>query len=424
MFLMFRQSGGGTDAVVAVPKPDLAGLEPIIVQAIEKAQSKVRRSPNSDLAWGELGKTYWVYDLNEAAKKCLAQASALRPKEGRWAYFHSLAFLPEDPAGCIPVLKTAVKLLGESRIKPRLRLAQLLSGQGKFEQAETHFNTILTQDPGNAPATLGLGKTANAAGRIDEAKSLLISCSTNQLTSKAANELLAGIYLREGNTAASEKAKKIADRIESDKEWEDPFVVEASSLRTGRAAWLDHAEHLIRAKKFNEASPIIDLLLQHYPNEPKAHLHKGRIELVKRNLPDAETAFRLALQYDPTDVEAKVQLGVALFYQQLFKEAEVVLQEAVTLSPNLAEAHFNLGLSQTSQGKTEAAIESFQSAIRFKPNLADSYIGLGTALATKGDIDGAVKSIKQALELKPGDPRATSLLTQIQNSQIERKPEP
>lgn len=398
---------------VAPPDPDLSGFAPMIVQSIGEARRRVLDTPTLAAAWAKLGKTYWVYDLIDAARECFKRAITLDPDDGRLVYFHSLTFLPGDLGGCLPHLTNAVELLGNQTIAPRLRLAQILSSQGEFDQAETHFEKVHEQDPSNSVARLGLGKIANVRGNFDQARKWMESCRTSPYTASAANRLLAGLYLRQGDLDASEEATRLGDERESDLEWPDPFMVEAGNLRTGRRAWLDGAENYFRQGEPEKSLPLVELVLKHYPEEAKGHLFKGRIEMVRRQYPQATAAFRAAIHRDPENIEARVQLGVSLIHQKLMEEAEIVLMEAVALSPTLAEAYYNLGLCQGSLGKSEEAISAFGNAIRFKPDLAASYVGQAVVLAKVGRYAEAKSSLDQALLINPDDSRAASLLESV-----------
>ena len=398
---------------IAPPNPDLSGLGPMIVESINTARRSVLDSPSSASAWEKLGKTYWVYDLIEAARECLIQARNLNPDDGRLIYFLSLTFLPGDLEGCLSHLTNAVQLLGDQTIAPRLRLAQILSSQGEFDQAKIHFEGILDQDSANPVAQLGLGKIANVLGEFDQAKKWMESCRTSPYTSRAANRMLAGLYLRQGDLDASEEAARLGDEREFDLDWPDPFMAEAGNLKTGRRAWLDGAEDYFRMGQMQKSMPLVELVLKHYPDEPKGYLFKGRIEMAQRRFPQAAEAFRSAIQRDPENIEARVQLGVALIHQKLMTEAEMILLEAVALSPTLTEAHYNLGLCQGSLGKSEEAISAFENAIRFKPDLPDSYIGLAVVLAKGKRYTEAKEALDHALLINPNNSRAASLLETV-----------
>ena len=51
--------------------------DPILVTAIEEAQSAVRDAPKSAAAWGKLGQILFVHGLDRQATECFARAGDL-----------------------------------------------------------------------------------------------------------------------------------------------------------------------------------------------------------------------------------------------------------------------------------------------------------------------------------------------------------
>src|SRR5262249_18483362 len=61
------------------PVVELAGIDPAVTRAIEKARAAVNQAPRSVEAWGRLGKTLLAHDFHVPASVCLAQAERLDP---------------------------------------------------------------------------------------------------------------------------------------------------------------------------------------------------------------------------------------------------------------------------------------------------------------------------------------------------------
>ena len=391
------------------PEVNLAEFEPVIIESIMAAKNRVTTQPASSDAWGELAQIYWVYGLTEASKVCFERARELSPEDGDLSYLHSLVFLPGDIQGCLSILTNAVSQLPAEKIAPRLRLAQLLSGQAEYDRAKTHFETVLQNDPTNAVAMLGLGRIANAHGDYGAASQWLEKCQKSPYTALAANRTLSNIYMRQGDTEAAQRATLLAEQTEADQDWPDPYLEKAGRLKTGKKAWLDSAEHHFKQRNLGESIRMVRQILETYPTESKGHLFMGRIQMAQREFVEATESFQTAIKHDAENVEAMVQLGVALFYQQLSPEAENVLKRAIAISPTLPEAHYNLGLSQAAQNKSVAASTSFKKAIQYRPNFGEAFIGLASSLAKQGQLLEAKNAVEQALTLNPNDSRATPI---------------
>src|SRR5579872_2380806 len=65
------------------PEPDLAGVDPDVVEAIAAAQDKVRQQPNNGPAWGLLGMVFFAHDFHDEAERSFVQAERLDSADGR-----------------------------------------------------------------------------------------------------------------------------------------------------------------------------------------------------------------------------------------------------------------------------------------------------------------------------------------------------
>lgn len=402
--------------IVPPPKVDLKGVDSMIVSTIQAAEKRLNKQPHSATAWGTLGIIYWVNELKEPGGFCLKQAIRLDPKVGKWVYFEGLTFLPDDKKSAIASIEKAADMLDKDSYAPRLRLANILSEDGDFLKAEPHFRQVLERYPGNPMALLGLGHAARVKGEVEEATKYYEQCMDHAYTKKAAHTALAAIYLRNEQPEKADASQKVAESIAEDQDWDDPFLAQAKPYRVGKTAWLESASSMMRRSQFKEALPLIEKIIQFYPDTSKAHIFLGKIRLAQKQYQDAETALRKALNFDKESVEALVQLGVCLYWQQRFDESIAMLESALIHSPELAEAHYNLGLSLASTNKKNEAKTAFAKAIRSKPSLVDAYIGLATMFIQDQQIEPAYKTLLKAKEVAPTHPRVMSLLQQFKRT--------
>ena len=90
-----------------LPKVDLTAVDPLIVEAIQTAEQKVRDHPRSGDAWGELATVYAVHDFASAAEPCFIKAEHFSPKEAQWPY---LAMLGLVAAAVLPFARAPFAL--------------------------------------------------------------------------------------------------------------------------------------------------------------------------------------------------------------------------------------------------------------------------------------------------------------------------
>ncbi|MDG1890911.1 MAG: tetratricopeptide repeat protein [Verrucomicrobiota bacterium] len=400
---------------VELPVVDLSQTDPMIVKAIHKAEALVKRHGNSATAWGELGIIYWVNEIEAPWGIYFGHASSLAPKAGKWSYYDGLTYLPDNIPEAVARITLAADALDTISYAPRLRLANILSGDGRMQEAAPHYENILQKYPENPMAKLGLGRVESANGELIKARKLFEACRDHPFTKKAANIALAALYLRVQEPALAEAAEQTAGGVKSDLKWEDPFLNEIKRFKLGRVAWMDSAGKLVRRGQYEKALPLVTRIIETYPDIAQAYIYMGKIRLAQRQYGDAETSLLKALTQDAGSVEARVQLGVALIWQKRHDEALQILREAIKRSPDLAEAHYNLGVCLAEKNETRAAVEAFLTSIRLKPDLIEPYIGLATLLMRANQKDDAIKTLQRALEVAPENSRVRSMIDQIKS---------
>lgn len=138
------------------------------------------------------------------------------------------------------------------------------------------------------------------------------------------------------------------------------------------------------ARRFREASQILEKILSLQPNNPDALHLTGLLAQDTGKLAQAEELIALAV-----------------------KAARVP-------SPNML---VNLGNAQREQGKLDECMAAYDKALAIDPTYVDAYINRGTAWRYKEDYKAAVADFEKAVELRPDLPapylRAAHGLTEI-----------
>jgi tetratricopeptide (TPR) repeat protein len=397
---------------ITAPKPpavSLAEMDPAIVSVLEECYGAVRDSPRSGEAWGKLGTALLAYEFKNQAQICFREAEQRAPDDPRWPYFHGLSMFPDSTDEGLGKLRRAVDLHGNADSAARNRLATILLEQGHFDEAEQHFRIVLKRWPDDPAAILGLGKLAFVRGRLEESLTYLNRAASNRHTAKASRHLIATVYQRLGQTEEATQVIREVAELPNDVPLPDPFIDEASNVRTGRKAWLDYATQLIRQGRLDEATPLVLRTVRVYPNSAEAWILLARIHMRRKDYAAAKDSWEMALERAPEAVEAHMQLGVTLLHTGQANAAIERFQRAIELKPNLSEAHHNLGLSFTAVGQTGDALKAFREAIRLQPGFVDSYLGMADLLGSAGDIGQARKLLDQAFQLDPSDARTIRL---------------
>jgi tetratricopeptide (TPR) repeat protein len=175
-----------------------------------------------------------AHDFFSEANVCLSQAERLDPQEPRWPYYQGIALSLGDPDAAIPTLQRAADLCADTPDAPRLRLAEVLLGQGHYEEAADQFRHTLRRDPGNARAHLGLARVSYERDDLPGTLAHLRCFADNPFTRKAASVLLAETERRtEGKKPVGQSLDRAAG-LPDDPIWPDPFALELERLKKVR----------------------------------------------------------------------------------------------------------------------------------------------------------------------------------------------
>jgi tetratricopeptide (TPR) repeat protein len=344
---------------------------------------------------------------------CFAQAEALHPREPRWPYHQGTILYQGDPDAAIPKLQRAVERCGNDPDAPRLKLADVLLGQGHVAVAEDQWRRLIKGDPSHARAHLGLARLACQKDDLEQSMAHLSFAPNASRTRKAAHLLLAEVYERRGDKAAAEEASRRAATLPDDEPWPDRFDEEVKQLRTGKQVFLARADRLLRQGRAADAIALLQHTIKDYPDASGGWLLLGRAFLAKQDLSSAEEALRTASRLASDSVEIPFTLGGVRFLRGDPREAAVYFRQAVKLKPDFALAYYNLGHCLMRLGDRNGAIVAFRTAVSCKPDYAEAHVNLGDLLVQAGEGVEALPHLHDAAQLDPRDPRAKKLLGQL-----------
>ena len=397
-----------------LPEVDTTGLDPAIVEALDKASAEVRRSPQSAKAWGQLGMILVVHDFRTQGEHCLARAESLDPREPRWPYMQALtALVVADADAALPKLKQTVALCGNEPDAPRVRLAEFYLTQSRFDEAELQFRHLLQVNPRHARAHLGLARIAAQRGETRTCLEPLAIAQADKRTRKQALELMAQVQLRMGEEAKAEQTRKAAATLPDDPHWPDPFNDEAIDLQTGKAAWLKRARRFQELGQEAEAFALLRKTVDDYPDADDAWRSLGQFYLKHKNLSAADNALRRACELAPTSHENFYYVGSVRIVQNNMAGAIEWLRQATALKSDFAPAWYNLGNCLYHEKDKTGAIDAYRKAVRLDPNLFLGHLNLGTLLMQDGEDTEALVFARNALALEPADPRAKKLVDSL-----------
>src|SRR5207244_3018451 len=119
-------------------------------------------------AWGHLGKVLAAHEFIVEGDICFRQAEQLDPSQPRWPYYQAITLSLGNPEAAIPKLQRTVELCDCEPDRPRLRLAELLVGQGRLDDAADQLRRLLQKNANHPRAHLGLARLASLRGDLNE----------------------------------------------------------------------------------------------------------------------------------------------------------------------------------------------------------------------------------------------------------------
>ncbi len=166
----------------------------------------------------------------------------------------------------------------------------------------------------------------------------------------------------------------------------------------------------IQRREIAEAEAAFRRAIQSGPDLVMAHNNLGNVLRERGDLDGAVDCFRQAVRLKPDFAEPHNNLGNSLLQLGRLEEAEVSLRQALTLRPDSADVAFNLGLVLWRLEKLDESIACNRRAVQLDPGRAEAHANLGNGLMECGDLDAAIAEYQAALRLKPDAARVHSNL--------------
>jgi tetratricopeptide (TPR) repeat protein len=284
-------------------------------------------------------------------------------------------------------------------LQPRFELIELY--RGKTDQPADNetiarlYQEVLSQDPDNIQAILGLGWLYHQTGRRNQARELFQDLGRHSLNNNQVVRLVAQLYLENKKFDA---AKVILDGMLSAAPDNGNLHYLAGLASDGLKETETALYHFMRV-------PPESVF---YPN---AAVHIGFIYQEMGQLKKAIRFLEAVMVRFPENAEFPLYLGT--FYEQLedYKQAEAVLQKGLKIAPENPRLHFRLGVVYDKGGQKQRSIESMKTVIRLDPKHANALNYLGYTYADLGiHLTKAEAYIRRALEQSPDDGYITDSL--------------
>lgn len=306
---------------------------------------------------------------------------------------------------------------------PVLLFAGTVQGaSGSTAQAQAYFGRAVQLNPGLEVARRNLAQTQIALGQYDKAMETLKPMLDAKPPSTAALALAGDTMLRQDRPADAEKYyRRALSEAPNDERLQTAAAIarvsngddgkglaDLESLATkAKDTFADRALFAARLKRreYDLALAVLDSMLKKVPSSQASNYElRGRVELARKNLPAARSAFESALKTDPSLFSAVRNLALMDLQEDKPAQAMLRLQAAATADPRNPDAPMALAQLKLQQGAPLDEVKKLlASAITASPTAPEPRLALIDLLLRKRQFKDALAAASDAMAALPGD---------------------
>jgi tetratricopeptide (TPR) repeat protein len=407
--------------LVSVLAPNLDRMEKLSRLHVEEMQARcdpIIAAPDTSpkqrsKAYGELGKIYLIYHLEEAATACLTNAARLDADEFRWWYLlahaQDMDGKPQEAAAAMARALQAMEADPTARPPDRHAsycfLGTMALQLDKRDEARAMFESALALNPRGAFALFQLGQVAIQTGEPSKA------CAYFQ---RAAAERPYRVDIRRAWAMALRQAGDAAKAAE----------VDASQEATGKEGRLVYADPLYaEVQTLNRSAALMDRLAGQYFDRGEfrqAEAYQARAVAADPEMANFHSNHASTLLMLGRDAEALKELEAARRLDATMEEPRMMLcvlyaARPATAAQGLADARAwcaekpkevkpRLVLAEVyvHMGRYEDACHAYEQAAALAPESPEPYVGRAKMLAALGRHGEARDLLEKTQLLFPG----------------------
>jgi Flp pilus assembly protein TadD len=292
-------------------------------------------------------------------------------------------------------------------VEQAMQQAVAAHNQGKVQEAERFYSTILQTQPTHPEANHNLGLIAVSVNKVGAALAFFkIALETKPKIGQFWLSYIDALI----KDSQIETAKAVLEQGKNTGLFGNRFdyldkQLNAKSLGPTELQ-LNNLIEKYNNGRYYETEKLALLITQQFPEHQFSWKVLGAVYGDTGRQSEALDANQKAVQLAPHDAEAHNNLGNALKELGRLDEAEMSLRQAIALKFDYAEAHNNLGVILTALDRLDEAEFNLRHAITLKSDYIDAYNNLGIVLKELDRLDAAESSLRQAIALKPDNPEA------------------
>lgn len=320
-----------------------------VADAIACYQRVAQLTPQDAAAFISLGYAQFELELLEAARLNFEHALAIDPKHVDANFLLGSLLLRQGLSKQATQCFEATLALSPNFEPALMELARLQEGASDFESALAAYNRIISNHSPNCDARIGQVKMFLALERWQDALDAVLS------------------------------------HVKAD---------ESHMLRVYQALAMQ------RLKRNDEASVIVDQVLQQQPNNVEALQVKATILSALGQYQAALPIYQLAIAINPHFASAMSDAGAIYAKQGDFDQALSLYARAIEAQPDHADALYNYSTAFLHMGQCQEAIAMADRGLACCPNHADMHWVKAAALLRSGDFEQGWKEYEWRWQAK------------------------
>jgi spermidine synthase len=274
------------------------------------------------------------------------------------------------------------KAINPSYYNAYMELGQVLTSQGRFNEAIVQLSEALEIKPDSAEAHNNIGNVyANLGKAGDAIDHFSRALQINPESAETYNNL-GSMFATQGKTENAIENFSRAIKLVPD------YAVAHDNLGrvfAGQGRLEEALAHIYEALKIS-------------PESADFHNDAGLVLGQQGQISVSISQFSEALKINPDHFLANFNMGVAMSGQGKVEEAVSYFSKAAVIKPNDPEVHKILGMALENLGRFIEAAGQFSEVLKLEPESAENYDNLGVALAQTGQLEEAISHFNKALE--------------------------
>lgn len=279
---------------------------------------------------------------------------------------------------------------------------QIQLRQGNPSGAVTTLETVIANDPSNAPAHYHVGVAFDQLGQTEQARLAWQQALKLNPNLTDAIRALAALALHQNDMRAlAEQATQLIQV--------QPGSPEGYAMR---------AFSFTRRGQFRDAEQDASKAIALAPQDSAGYLQMGNLHLAQKQFSAAEKAYEQALTYAPDSSDALSGLMNTYLTQKQVDRALDAANAQIAKTPNDSSFYNLLGIVLLNHKKDlDGAEAAFAKSVALDKHNQNSLIMLGQVQAAKGTPAQAIATYRRALQDNPRDISFYILLGDLYSSQ-------